>query len=133
MEDSIIDCDAGRQLGCNTFCCRLIVRFYEDERPSGVNGSTAKGCVDKGPNGLCIHLDRDCRCSIWEKRPRVCREYNCNADYLLQVAVRVGVKNIVQLSRDALRAHILRESWIRVPACSCGSTDDPMSEETKHG
>jgi hypothetical protein len=132
MDDNLIDCDAGRRLGCNTFCCRLIVRFYEDERPPGVDGSTAKGCVDKGPDGLCVHLDRETdRCSIWEKRPRVCREYTCNDDYLLQVAVRMGVKNIVQLSRDALRAHILREDWIRVPGCGCA--DGPADEEKKHG
>jgi len=95
MENSIIDCDAGRRLGCNTFCCRLIVRFYEDERPPSEDGSTPKGCVDKAPDGLCIHLDGEThRCSIWEKRPRVCREYSCNNDYLLQVAVRVGVKTL---------------------------------------
>jgi hypothetical protein len=134
MSDSVIDCDAGRQLGCDTFCCRLIVRYYEDERPPSVDGSTAKGCVDKAPDGLCIHLDRAThRCSIWEKRPRVCREYSCNDDYLLQVAVRVGVKNIVQLSRDALREHILREDWIRVPACSCGCSNESTTEEEKHG
>lgn len=127
-DDNLIDCDAGRQLGCNTFCCRLIVRYDEDERPPSVDGSTPKGCVDKAPDGLCVHLDRATqRCSIWEARPRVCREYTCNSDYLLQVALRLGVSNIVQLSRDSLTTQIPSEHWIRVPACRCGcSTDEPM-------
>jgi hypothetical protein len=129
MEDSIIDCDRGRRLGCNTFCCRLLVRYYEDERPPSVDGSTPKGCVDKAPDGLCIHLDRETQhCGIWNARPRVCREYDCNSDYLLQVAVTVGVKNIVQLSRDSLNTHIPRENWVRIPDCSCGCTDDPAKE-----
>ena len=132
MEDSIIDCDMGRRLGCNTFCCRLLVRYYEDERPPAVDGATAKGCVDKAPDGLCIHLDRATqRCGVWETRPRVCREYDCNSDYLLQVAVRVGVRNIVQLSRDALTAHVPRENWVRVPGCSAEAT--PVEEAEQHG
>lgn len=132
MEDSIIDCDAGRRLGCNTFCCRLLVRYYEDERPPSGDGSTPKGCVDKAADGLCIHLDRATqRCGIWETRPRVCREYDCNSDYLLQVAVRVGVKNIVQLSRDTLTTHVPREGWVRVPGCA--HEDEPVKDKENHG
>ena len=132
MEDSIIDCDAGRRLGCNTFCCRLLVRYYEDERPPSGDGSIPKGCVDKAADGLCIHLDRATqRCGIWETRPRVCREYDCNGDYLLQVAVRVGVKNIVQLSRDTLTTQVPREDWVRVPGCA--HEDEPVKDEENHG
>lgn len=132
MEDSIIDCEAGRRLGCNTFCCRLLVRYYEDERPPSGDGSIPKGCVDKAADGLCIHLDRATqRCGVWEARPRVCREYDCNGDYLLQVAVRVGVKNIVQLSRDTLTTHIPREDWVRVPGCT--HKDEPVKNEENHG
>lgn len=132
MEDSIIDCNAGRRLGCNTFCCRLLVRYYEDERPPSGDGSTPKGCVDKAADGLCIHLDRATqRCGIWETRPRVCREYDCNSDYLLQVAVRVGVKNIVQLSRDTLTTQVPKEDWVRVPGCA--HEDEPVKDEENHG
>jgi hypothetical protein len=128
MDDSLIDCDAGRRLGCSTFCCRLLVRFYEDERPPGKDGATAKGCVDKAPDGFCIHLDRRAhRCDIWETRPRVCREYDCNSDYLLQAAVRLGVKNIVQLSRDAQKTPIPKADWIKVPARGCA--DEPVNRE----
>jgi uncharacterized protein len=131
MHDSIIDCDMGRRLGCNTFCCRLLVRYYEDERPPSVDGSTPKGCVDKAPDGLCIHLDRTTqRCGVWEKRPRVCREYDCNTDYLLQVAVRMGVKNIVQLSKDSLTLQIPSKDWVRIPGCGC---TDETKEQEQHG
>lgn len=118
MVDSLIDCEVGRRLGCRTFCCRLLVRLDEDEREPAANGAIAKGFVDKGPDGLCVHLDRSThRCGIWEKRPRICREYDCNHDYLLQAAIRLGVTNIVQLSRDALNLRIAMDSRIEVPGC----------------
>lgn len=118
MAETFIDCDAGRRLGCNTFCCRLLVRYDADERPPAPPGETAKGCVDKAPDGLCVNLDRSThRCAIWDRRPRVCREYDCNTDYLLQVALRVGVTNIVQLSRDAIAMTIAPEDWLSVPGC----------------
>ena len=130
MDDSIIDCEMGRRLGCGTFCCRLVVRYYPEERPPSADGSTPKGCVDKSPDGFCVHLDRGTqRCGIWDRRPRVCREYDCNSDYLLQVAVRNGVRNIVQLSRDALRTHISKESWVRIPGCA----EQPDTKETGCG
>ena len=118
MADSYVDCEAGRRLGCNTFCCRLLVRYDADERPPAAPGETAKGCVDKAPDGLCVNLDRTTyRCAIWQTRPRVCREYDCNTDYLLQIALRVGVTNIVQLSRDAMATNIPRDQWLTVPGC----------------
>lgn len=121
MVDSLIDCDAGRRLGCRTFCCRLLVRLEEDEREPAADGAVAKGFVDKGPDGLCVHIDRSTyRCGIWEKRPRICRAYDCNHDYLLQAAIRLGVKNIVQLARDASTLHVPMEDCIRVPDCGCG-------------
>jgi len=127
MDDSIIDCEAGRRLGCHTFCCRLLVRLYEDERQPSTDGSPAKGCVDKSPDGRCLYLDRNTYgCSIWEKRPRVCREYDCNDDHLLQVAIRQGVKNIAQLSKDSMRIHIPKECCVKVPSRGCAG--EPQSE-----
>lgn len=129
MADSIIDCDIGRRLGCSTFCCRLLVRLDECEREPSTDGSVPKGCIDKAPDGLCIHLDRESyRCNIWEKRPRVCREYNCNHDPMLQAAIRVGVKNIVQLSRDSLNFQVHGEECAMVPDCGCGSSEDTTNE-----
>lgn len=130
MADSIIDCETGRRLGCGTFCCRLLVRYDEIERPIAANGSMRKNCVDKAPDGLCVYLDRSTnRCGIWDKRPRVCKEYNCNDDPMLQVALRVSVKGIVQLSRFSLNLNLPREIFIRIPEIACAGSEEKKLEK----
>lgn len=32
IKTALLDCDAGRKLGCKSFCCRLLVRLEEHER-----------------------------------------------------------------------------------------------------
>lgn len=118
MSDADIDCDAGRALGCQTFCCRLLVRLDPDEREAAQGGLPPKGFVDKDlEDGLCIHLDRENhRCRIWAKRPRICREYHCNDDEMLQAALQLGsFKNIVELAKAAVRLNVPRECYVRVP------------------
>jgi Fe-S-cluster containining protein len=118
MCESDIDCEAGRALGCQTFCCRLLVRLDPDEREPARDGLTPKGFVDKNlEDGLCIHLDRENhRCRIWAKRPRICREYHCNDDEMLQAALKLGsFKNIVELAKAAVQLNVPRESYVRVP------------------
>lgn len=125
MADSIIDCETGRRLGCGTYCCRLLVRYDEDNRPLSADGTSLKNCVDKAPDGLCVHIDRSTyRCEIWDRRPRVCREYNCNDDPMLQVALRVSAKSIVQLSRWSLNLNLPREIFIRIPEISCAGSEE---------
>ena len=106
---ALIDCNAGRELGCLTFCCRLHVRLSEEERArEGV------GTLDKGEDGLCVHLDRDSYlCAIWDKRPEVCREYTCNDDSLLQVVLREGFTDLKTLVSSQL--FIPKETFIKVP------------------
>lgn len=107
-----IDCDAGRRLGCQTFCCYLLLRVDPDEQVPGV----ANGLVEKGPDGACIHLDRENQlCRIWAQRPRICRGYHCNDDIFLQIVLRDGFKDIVTLARAAAKAYIPRETYVRVP------------------
>lgn len=114
-----VDCDAGRRLGCHTFCCHLIVRLDPEERQLSTNGLAQKSCVDKDEHGRCIHMDpQSCRCHIWKDRPRVCREYDCNADHLLQVAVREGFTSVAQLVRRSAHIHIPKEMFISVPAAA---------------
>lgn len=118
MCDADIDCDAGRALGCRTFCCRLLVRLDPDEREPGQDGLPAKGYVDKDlADGFCIHLDRESyRCRIWAQRPRVCREYHCNDDTMLQAALKLGTfRNIVELARAAVQLDLPHEAYVRVP------------------
>jgi len=99
-ETVLVDCDAGRRMGCASFCCRLIVRLQADERDPGSPDHHAKHCLDKHPrDGLCVYFERESgRCSVWEQRPRTCREYECNSDPLLQVVLREGYSSMVRLA-----------------------------------
>jgi Fe-S-cluster containining protein len=124
----LVDCDAGRRLGCRTFCCRLLVRLKPHEMEAHTGGPPPKGFVDKNAQGLCIHMDPETgRCGIWETRPEVCREYTCNDDFLLQVALREDFANIAELARKASIAYIPKETFIKVPAI--GPARPPDSEE----
>jgi len=107
---AVINCNAGRELGCETFCCRLHVRLSERERVR----FEGAGTIDKGDDGLCCYLDRDSYlCSIWEKRPEVCRGYTCNDDSLLQVVIREGFTDLKTLVRSKL--FIPKETYIKIP------------------
>lgn len=107
-----VNCTEGRRLGCQTFCCRLLVRLEPDER-----GPDNHGTVEKSPDGYCVHLDREKHlCHIWDQRSRACRGYTCNGDFLLQVAVRNKFSNIAELVRLAAIAYIPKETYISVPA-----------------
>ena len=99
----IVDCEQGRSLGCESFCCRLIVRLQPGERDPTQPDNELKHCVDKDPrDGLCVHFSRqDSRCGIWPQRPATCRRYDCNRDPLLPVVLDSGFDSLVQL---ALRA-----------------------------
>jgi hypothetical protein len=112
-----VDCDAGRRLGCQTFCCRLLVRLDPEERePSEEPGVAPKGFVDKDEEGYCVHFDRErSLCRIWERRPRICREYSCNGDPLLQVVLREGFVNIAQLAVAESKSFIPKETYVHVP------------------
>jgi len=98
-EQLVLDCAAGRRMGCATYCCRLIVRLGPNEQDP-LDPRREKSCVDKDrTTGLCIHLDPERElCRIWEQRPQACREFDCNQDYRLQVVLERGYSNLVQLS-----------------------------------
>lgn len=95
---NLLDCEAGRAMGCRSFCCRLIVRLKKGEALPG-HEPGKKFCVDKSPSdGLCVYFDRESgRCEIWDERPTICREYDCNYDPLLQVVLRDGFHSLLQL------------------------------------
>ncbi len=113
----LVDCDAGQRMGCATFCCRKLVRLEPDEMKPSKGTIPAKGFVDKDSEGYCIYFDRhNGRCRNWKNRPKVCREYECNSDFLLQIVLRKGFSNIVNLAKAAVNAYIPKENYIKIPA-----------------
>lgn len=111
-----LDCDAGRALGCRTFCCRLLVRLKPHETR---DGPESREYVEKDEDGMCVHMDRETwKCRIWEERPEICREYDCNDDFLLQVAIRQEFTSVVDLIDKASQADIPTQSYVRIPMLS---------------
>lgn len=111
-----VDCDAGRVLGCGTFCCRLLVRLRPHEIALAEADQRDKNFVDKTEVGYCVHFDiASSLCGIWKRRPEVCREYDCNGDFLLQVALKEGFTDIADLAKKARAAYIPKECYVRVP------------------
>ncbi|MDH5760597.1 MAG: YkgJ family cysteine cluster protein [Gemmatimonadota bacterium] len=115
-KEACVDCEKGREMGCGTYCCRLIVRLAPHERERYSNGDRLKSCVDKDRDGYCVHFDRGTHlCQIWDQRPEVCRAYSCNTDPMLQVALRETWHNIVDLARLATERVYATALHIRVP------------------
>lgn len=112
-----VDCDAGRRMGCDTFCCRLLVRLKPHEMEPSDGKTAAKGFVDKDlETGMCVNLDPETYyCRIWQSRPEVCREYSCNTDPLLQIVLRDGFTNIADVAKKAVTAYIPKETYQKIP------------------
>ena len=115
LQPELIDCDAGRAMGCSTFCCKLIVRYDPDERPDSEYPHIKKNCVDKDPDdGFCLHLDKaSFRCEIWDKRPKVCAQYGCNTDPLLQIVLKQGFTSLTNLLYGSCETD--RKNWTLIP------------------
>lgn len=112
-----VDCDAGRRMGCATFCCRLVIRLTEEESKDFGGART----IEKAEDGLCIYKDRDNHlCKIWERRPAVCRGYTCNGDDFLQVVVREGFTSLKDLAMS--RLFVPKECYVQVPHAPNGTT-----------
>lgn len=127
--EAILDCDAGRALGCASFCCRLLVRLRLGERAPRTAEGVKKSCVDKDPHsGLCVWFDAQSgRCKVWDERPSICREYDCNRDPLLQVVLRDGFVSLVALVRaEPPRAGETR----RVPSLPRAAASNAETEVT---
>ncbi len=92
----LTDCKAMLSL-CAAACCRnWTINLTWDEYDSGLyeaqvragysDDTDGEGNLIGGyemyemrqdMDGRCVYLDENCRCRIYEQRPRVCREYTC--------------------------------------------------------
>lgn len=83
-----------------------------------VNGlelqSPISGLLKQDLDGYCHYLDRhSMRCSVWDKRPLVCRLYDCNQDPPLQAVLREGFQAFTQVI--ATSKSIAKEDWLQIP------------------
>ena len=125
IERSDVDCLKGREIGCQTYCCCLLVRLEPTERIEREDGSLPSSFVDKAEDGYCIHFNRASKlCSVWHNRPKVCREFSCNSDELLQVALRAPFTSLVDLVKKAQQMFIPKETHIRIPCCGDSHSDE---------
>lgn len=118
MSAVVLDCDEGRRCGCATFCCRLIVRYGPEDEPVYDAEGRRKSCVDKDlETGLCVHLEpASFRCRIWDQRPRVCRDFDCNQSELLPIVLREGFVSLTQLVRSRPATPKATGEQPRIPA-----------------
>jgi len=122
MEEACLNCDAGRKMGCRTYCCRLLVRLREEEAQQLYPDRPTARFLEKAADGLCLYLDRETfRCGIWDKRPDICRRFDCNTDFLLQVAVKEPFESIVDLTKKAQSIYLPSHLWVKVPHTSPNS------------
>lgn len=70
---------------CDAVCCRLTVTLdASDGIAAHLTARTDHGCLvmAKGEDGWCVALDAvHMRCSIYERRPAVCRKFAMGGPY----------------------------------------------------
>lgn len=116
IKHEFVDCEEGRRLGCNTFCCRLLVRLKTHEMEPSDGSTAAKGFVDKDEKGYCVHINKETwMCENWDNRPEVCREYSCNDDPLLQTILKDGFTNIAEVAKCSVANPIPKEQHKFIP------------------
>lgn len=76
-----IDCENRIHL-CHGACCSFAYPLTMQDIKEGVRWSLGRPFLNaRGSDGYCVHWQHDCsRCSIYENRPAVCREYDCRHD-----------------------------------------------------
>ncbi len=122
--DVLVDCEAGRRLGCDNLCCRLMVGLTPADLEAGLEPqSPLSGLLKQDIDGRCHYLDREnWRCTIWDKRPLPCRLYDCNQDPKLQVVLKEGFTSFTRAI--ALAKEIPEDEWTAVPLLPPDATTD---------
>jgi len=111
----LVDCEAGRRLKCGNLCCQLMVMLSNEDIMNGLEPqSSLSGVLKQERDGYCSYLDRDDqRCTVWDKRPLVCRLYNCNTDPKLQAVMRHGFHSFTRTIEEMKQ--IPQDEWVLVP------------------
>ncbi len=75
------DCESRLHL-CRAACCSMAYPLTMQDIKEGIRWSLGRPFLNaRGQDGYCVHWEHsNCRCSIYEQRPAVCREYSCRQD-----------------------------------------------------
>ena len=104
-----LDCDT-RKPSCQAACCRM---YRVNLTASEVKGGkvlwdlAVPYALPRLPNGDCAYLNaQTLRCTIWESRPQVCRQYSCERDQ----EIWSDFQNIVSTERVKALSRIAKET-----------------------
>lgn len=102
-----IDC-AERLHLCQGACCKLGFLLSWQDVQEGIRWDLGRPfLIARGADGYCVHLDRQAgRCRIYERRPVVCRTFDCRNDRRIWLDFEEGIINpnlleAIALSKDA--------------------------------
>ncbi len=77
-----VDCENRKHI-CKAACCTLAYPLSVQDISQGIRWSLARPFMNaREADGYCLHLQRDTlKCTIYEQRPIVCRQYSCRNDH----------------------------------------------------
>lgn len=80
-DEAKIDCEKRLPI-CRAACCALTYALSVQDINEGIRWSLGKPFMNaRNSDGYCVHLQRDTlKCSLYEHRPSVCRQYSCRDD-----------------------------------------------------
>lgn len=110
--------EASSSVPCGTcsLCCHGHIFLHPDEDAKGlptvtdrrVDGMMLRRLL-QNPDGSCSHLVEG-RCSVYERRPRICRIFDCREHYHLPAAQRRRIEAL--LTDDNSKAVIARGRFL---------------------
>ncbi len=78
--DLAVDVPCASKLhACKAACCHMIFSLTaQDLQEGGIRWDLYEPYqIARRPDGACVHLGEDFRCTIHERRPAVCRKFDC--------------------------------------------------------
>ena len=72
-------CEEGIAIGCKSKCCTLYFELSEEDLADGIQyQENLPYAIKHLEDGYCYAMDRKtCRCTIYNKRPKTCRVFDC--------------------------------------------------------
>jgi Fe-S-cluster containining protein len=73
---------AGKVHACKAACCHMVFSLSpQDLQEGGIRWDLYMPYqIARRPDGACVHLGDDMRCTIHDRRPAVCRAFDCRKD-----------------------------------------------------